>query len=130
MPTSPTEQTARLPGEPRPPYARRHALPLTRPRTPTPARRPVRRRFERHRMTSTDSSPTRSLRGQTALVTGVSRRRGIGFAVALELARRGASVFIHHYRPHDLDLPWGGDDLEAVRAELTAALSPGAVLGD
>ena len=76
------------------------------------------------------SSSSLWLRGQTALVTGVSRRRGIGFAVASELARRGASVFIHHYRPHDLDLPWGGDDLGALRAELSAALAPHAVLAD
>ena len=81
-------------------------------------------------MTPAAPSHSHSLHGQTALVTGVSRRRGIGFAVASELARRGASVFIHHYRPHDLDLPWGGDDLDAVRDELSAALAPGAVLGD
>ncbi|MFS0713150.1 SDR family oxidoreductase [Microbacterium sp. 2P01SA-2] len=55
------------------------------------------------------------LSGKTALVTGVSRRRGIGFAVATTLAGLGASVVIHHHQPHDLDLPWGGDDLDAVR---------------
>ncbi|GAA1954274.1 SDR family oxidoreductase [Microbacterium deminutum] len=77
------------------------------------------------------TSPTSlPLEGRTALVTGVSRRRGIGFAVASDLARRGASVFFHHYRPHDLDLPWGGDDLDSVRTELDAALAPGASLGD
>lgn len=76
------------------------------------------------------SSTSLPLSGQTALVTGVSRRRGIGFAVATEFARRGASVFLHHYRPHDLGLPWGGDDLDAVRADLETALVPGAVLGD
>ena len=76
---------------------------------------------------SVDSLP---LRGKTALVTGVSRRRGIGFAVALQFARLGADVFIHHFQPHDARLPWGGDDLDAVRAELRAALAPGASLGD
>ena len=81
-------------------------------------------------MSSSSTSAALPLHGQTALVTGVSRRRGIGFAVATELARRGASVFIHHYRPHDLDLPWGGDDLDAVRAGISDALSPGASLGD
>nr|BFF09439.1 hypothetical protein GCM10025699_07420 [Microbacterium flavescens] len=64
------------------------------------------------------------LHGKTALVTGVSRRRGIGFAVASRFARLGASVFIHHFRPHDTDLPWGGDDLDALRAELRDALTP------
>lgn len=70
------------------------------------------------------------LRGKTALVTGVSRRRGIGFAVATQFARLGADVFIHHYRPHDTDLPWGGDDLDAVRDGLREELTPGASLGD
>ncbi|MCH6230700.1 SDR family oxidoreductase [Microbacterium sp. CFH 31415] len=70
------------------------------------------------------------LRGKTALVTGVSRRRGIGFAVASRLAGLGANIFIHHFRPHDTALPWGGDDLDAVRAELRAALTPGASFGD
>ena len=70
------------------------------------------------------------LAGRTALVTGVSRRRGIGFAVARTLATLGASIVIHHYRPHDLDQPWGGDDLDAVRAELTAALTPSARFAD
>ena len=70
------------------------------------------------------------LAGRTALVTGVSRRRGIGFGVATALATLGAHVFIHHYRPHDLERATGGDDLDAVRAELTAALVPGARMGD
>lgn len=69
------------------------------------------------------------LRGRTALVTGVSRRRGIGFAVAREFARMGASVFVHHYVPHDREQPWGADDLDAVVSELRAELTDGAVLG-
>jgi 3-oxoacyl-[acyl-carrier protein] reductase len=82
--------------------------------------------LERHRMFPT----TQPLRGKTALVTGVSRRRGIGFAVASEFARLGADVFLHHYRPHDTRLPWGGDDLDAVRDGLQSALAPGARFGD
>jgi 3-oxoacyl-[acyl-carrier protein] reductase len=70
------------------------------------------------------------LRGRTALVTGVSRRRGIGFAIATQFARLGADVFIHHFRSHDRRLPWGADDLEAVRREVREALAPGAALGD
>lgn len=70
------------------------------------------------------------LRGQTALVTGVSRRRGIGFAVATTLAALGANVVIHHFRPHDLDQPWGGDDLDDVRAELREHLIEGALFAD
>ena len=62
------------------------------------------------------------LAGRTALVTGVSRRRGIGFAVARRLAEDGASVAIHHHRAHDLDQPWGADDLDAVRGGIRSAL--------
>ncbi|WP_130179175.1 SDR family oxidoreductase [Cryobacterium sp. SO1] len=71
-----------------------------------------------------------ALRGSTALVTGVSRRKGIGYAVAVRLAELGASVFIQHFAPHDLLQPWGGDDLDAVRAGIRAALTEGAVFGD
>jgi 3-oxoacyl-[acyl-carrier protein] reductase len=70
------------------------------------------------------------LTGKTALVTGVSRRRGIGFAVATKLAALGANVVIHHHRPHDLDLPWGGDDLDAVRAGVREHLTSGARFAD
>lgn len=67
---------------------------------------------------SADTSPlTRDplpLRGRNILVTGVSRRAGIGFALACRLAAYGASVFCHHYSPHDEHQPWGADDPEAV----------------
>ncbi|MFZ6993110.1 SDR family oxidoreductase [Curtobacterium sp. RRHDQ66] len=75
-------------------------------------------------------STTLPLHGKTALVTGVSRRRGIGFAVATKLASLGASIVIHHHRPHDLDLPWGGDDLDAVRDGIRAHLTEGARFAD
>ncbi|GAA4692027.1 SDR family oxidoreductase [Kocuria gwangalliensis] len=75
-------------------------------------------------------SSARPLQGRTALVIGVSRRRGIGYAVAVELASLGASVFFHHYSPHDADQPWGADDLDAVRAGIRAALHDGALAGD
>ncbi|MFF2451956.1 SDR family oxidoreductase [Isoptericola sp. NPDC058082] len=70
------------------------------------------------------------LAGRTALVTGVSRRKGIGYAVARELAALGASVFIHHFAPHDANRPWGGDDLDEVRAGVRGALRGSAVSGD
>lgn len=54
------------------------------------------------------------LRGRAALVTGASRRGGMGYAIARRLAASGASVMLHHYRPHDDALPWGGDDIDAV----------------
>ncbi len=49
------------------------------------------------------------LRGRTALVTGASRRGGIGYAVARRLAAYGASVHLHHHVPHDAAQPWGAD---------------------
>lgn len=54
------------------------------------------------------------LHGRSALVTGASRRDGIGYAVARRLAAYGASVVVHHHQPHDADQPWGADDLDAV----------------
>ncbi|MDP9842791.1 SDR family oxidoreductase [Streptosporangium lutulentum] len=49
------------------------------------------------------------LRGRTALVTGVSRRDGIGYAIARRLGSLGAGLFLHHHAPHDHDQPWGAD---------------------
>jgi 3-oxoacyl-[acyl-carrier protein] reductase len=49
------------------------------------------------------------LRGRVAVVTGVSRRIGIGHAIALRLAAAGAGLFLHHYAPHDEEQPWGAD---------------------
>lgn len=73
------------------------------------------------------------LRGRVALVTGVSRRAGIGYAIARRLAGLGASLFVHHYVPHDRDQPWGADpDGPAVlAAELAGALAdPDAAVHD
>ena len=42
------------------------------------------------------------LAGRTVLVMGVSRRVGIGHAIACRAADHGASVVAHHYRPHDV----------------------------
>lgn len=50
-----------------------------------------------------------SLAGRVAVVTGVSRRAGIGFAVARELLAAGASVLVHSWSPHDAEQPWGTD---------------------
>jgi 3-oxoacyl-[acyl-carrier protein] reductase len=71
-----------------------------------------------------------SLAGRTAIVTGVSRRRGIGFAVACRLAELGADILIQHYAPHDADQPWGADDLTEVLAGIRTVATPGARIGD
>jgi len=47
-----------------------------------------------------------SLSGRVALVTGASRRIGIGAAIARALAARRADVFITYYRPYDAKQPW------------------------
>jgi 3-oxoacyl-[acyl-carrier protein] reductase len=47
---------------------------------------------------------------RTTLVTGVSRRRGIGFAIAQRLLREdGARVFAHSLRLLRRHQPWGAD---------------------
>ncbi len=82
-------------------------------------------------MTSAELTPAQlrrdplPLRGRVALVTGVSRRAGIGYAIARRLAAQGASLVLHHYVPHDRDQPWGADPggLEAVIGGVTEALA-------
>ncbi|MFC4113729.1 hypothetical protein [Nonomuraea zeae] len=46
---------------------------------------------------------------RVALVTGVSRRAGIGFAVARELLATGTKVVAQSWTPHDAEHPWGSD---------------------
>src|SRR5512136_1876176 len=62
----------------------------------------------------------RPLEGRVALVTGCSRRVGIGFAIASRLAGLGADLFVHSYAPYDAAQPWGGDPggLPALLGEL------------
>ena len=55
-------------------------------------------------------------------MTGVSRRIGIGHAIACRAADYGASIVAHHYRPHDVSQPWGADDIEAVMASIRSHL--------
>ena len=55
-------------------------------------------------------------------MTGVSRRVGIGMAVARRLAGLGADLFVTSWTAHDREQPWGADPggIEAVLAELRA----------
>lgn len=50
-----------------------------------------------------------SLSGRVALITGCSRRRGIGFATAKRLAESGSDLFLHSFTPYDATQPWGAD---------------------
>ncbi|MFC7344804.1 SDR family oxidoreductase [Saccharopolyspora griseoalba] len=70
------------------------------------------------------------MRGRVALVTGASRAKGIGAAVARRLAMLGASVVVHHHRPHDAAQPWGEDDIRGVLELVEPHLAPGAFVRD
>jgi 3-oxoacyl-[acyl-carrier protein] reductase len=50
-----------------------------------------------------------TLAGRGALVTGVSRRIGIGYAIARRLRELGAGVFIQGFAPADASQSWGAD---------------------
>jgi 3-oxoacyl-[acyl-carrier protein] reductase len=65
------------------------------------------------------SATHRPLAGRVAVVTGVSRRIGIGLAVARRLADLGADLFVTSWTAHDQEQPWGADPggMEAVLAE-------------
>ncbi len=49
------------------------------------------------------------LADRVAVVTGVSRRAGIGFAIARELLAAGARVLVQSWTRHDAGQPWGAD---------------------
>ena len=49
------------------------------------------------------------LSGRVALITGCSRRIGIGFATAKRMAELGADLFLHSFTPYDASQPWGAD---------------------
>ena len=61
------------------------------------------------------------LRGRVALVTGVGRRKGIGFAVCRALASRGADIVLSYWRAYDREMPWASDEPEALLGQLRAA---------
>jgi len=46
---------------------------------------------------------------RVVVVTGVSRRAGIGFAIAQRLLRDGVKVLLHSFSAHDAEQPWGAD---------------------
>jgi 3-oxoacyl-[acyl-carrier protein] reductase len=53
---------------------------------------------------------TIGLHERLAIVTGASRRKGIGAAVCRALATNGADIFFTHWGAFDRTLPWGADE--------------------
>lgn len=49
------------------------------------------------------------LEGRVALVTGVTRRQGIGYAITARLLTDGARVLTSGWTAHDVEMPWGAD---------------------
>jgi 3-oxoacyl-[acyl-carrier protein] reductase len=49
------------------------------------------------------------LAGRAALVTGVSRARGIGVAIVRRLLADGAAVLATGWPAHDAEMPWGAE---------------------
>jgi len=62
-----------------------------------------------------------SLKGRVALITGVSRKNGIGFGIAKRLASMGADLFLHSFAPYDREFPSIDElcDSESLIKELT-----------
>jgi 3-oxoacyl-[acyl-carrier protein] reductase len=54
---------------------------------------------------------TTSMTGRVAIVTGVSRRAGIGFAITRDLLASGMNVLIQSWTAHDDEQPWGRDSV-------------------
>jgi 3-oxoacyl-[acyl-carrier protein] reductase len=50
-----------------------------------------------------------ALKGKVAIVTGVSRRRGIGFAIAQQLSALGSDLLLNSFASYDAAQPWGAD---------------------
>jgi 3-oxoacyl-[acyl-carrier protein] reductase len=69
------------------------------------------------------------LSGRGALVTGVSRRAGIGHAIAARLEELGAAVFRHGWSAYDDAQPWGAEPrVEHLEADLAEPDAPAEVM--
>lgn len=57
-----------------------------------------------------------------AIVTGASRRAGIGAAICMELARAGMDIFFTHWTQYDASMEWGAeeDTPDALQARIEA----------
>lgn len=56
-----------------------------------------------------------------AIVTGVSRLKGIGRAICLELAKKGIDIFFTYWTAYDNEMPWGvaQEEPSLIQAEIT-----------
>lgn len=59
--------------------------------------------------------PSNRLQDKTAIITGASRRIGIGAAIARHFASEGATLVLTTYHAYDHAMPWGGDPLEVLQ---------------
>jgi len=60
------------------------------------------------------------LQKRIALVTGVSRIKGIGRAICVDLASKGIDIFFTYWKPYDQMMPWSvnEDEPEQIEAEI------------
>ena len=63
---------------------------------------------------------TQSLPRPIALITGASRKIGIGASIAATLAQAGWDIALTFWRPYDADMPWGNqpNDAESIRENI------------
>jgi 3-oxoacyl-[acyl-carrier protein] reductase len=73
----------------------------------------------------TSSQP---LRGRVALVTGVSRRAGIGAGIVRRLLADGAAVLATGWEEHDAGMQWGADEGGTEALVSGQGAPPGALL--
>lgn len=61
-----------------------------------------------------------NLKGKSALVTGASRKKGIGAAIAKALAQNGANLFLTGWELYDREMPWyaGKDEAAEIVDEI------------
>ncbi|UOF90039.1 SDR family oxidoreductase [Fodinisporobacter ferrooxydans] len=64
-----------------------------------------------------ENSNGEKLNGRIAIVTGVSRLKGIGASICTALAGEGADIFFTYWTDYDKQMPWGADRKEPFRLQ-------------